>query len=247
MKVAQTDNYPEYGRPSPRVTENWLNHHLQRGTEWGSFYVMLEKLSSYSAEKETILIFFPVLLTVSKGIKNKRELLLFPKLWTSGYSFLLISKGCHVAIWDGASSHLEAWQVYLMFSYVKRCDLRIALHVFHADKLFLDDTVWVWDDQHRFKDLTIWSWAGGTVRETCGSFTRCSLAAGSGSVGAGFEFWSCFLSSFCFLIVDTMWLTHLLSCLPYHNGPYPLKLWVQISPFPLSCFLLGIEPYQARK
>lgn len=75
MEEAQTDNYPDYGRPSPRVTENGLNRHLRRGTKWGSFYVMLEKPSSYSSGRETLLISLPVLLTISIGMKGKRYLL----------------------------------------------------------------------------------------------------------------------------------------------------------------------------
>lgn len=86
MEEAQSDNYPDYGRPSPRVTENWLNSHLHRSTKWGSFYVMPEKPSSYSAGRETLLISLPVLLTISIAMKGKRYLLLFAELWTSSYS-----------------------------------------------------------------------------------------------------------------------------------------------------------------
>lgn len=86
MEEAQSDNYPDYGRPSPRVTENWLNRHLWRGTKWGSFHIMLEKPFSYSSGRETLLISLPVLLTISIGMKGNRYLLLFAELWISGYS-----------------------------------------------------------------------------------------------------------------------------------------------------------------
>lgn len=76
----------------------------------------------------SMFVFPPVQLIVSKGMRGKRELLLFSELWPSGYykyrqleiittSFLFSSESWHAEIWASGFVFRSLAGVFRIFSY----------------------------------------------------------------------------------------------------------------------------------
>lgn len=184
MKETQSDNYPEYGRPSLRVTENWLNHRLQRDSKVGIFLCPDgKKALPIFSRRETLLVFFPGLLSLPKN--DGRESCCFmlnyghlaiPSADIITAPFLLTSKGWHAAIWADGFAFESLADVFNIFLYQEVSPQNSPACVC-ADKRFLDYAGWVWNAPCRFMDLNTWPWVGGTVWEVCGTFTGWSPAA----------------------------------------------------------------------
>lgn len=178
-------------RQLPRVwqafsSSNWelaeppLTERLKSGDLFMSRW---KKALPIFSRRETLLVFFPGLLSLPKN--DGRESCCFmlnyghlaiPSADIITAPFLLTSKGWHAAIWADGFAFESLADVFNIFLYQEVSPQNSPACVC-ADKRFLDYAGWVWNAPCRFMDLNTWPWVGGTVWEVCGTFTGWSPAA----------------------------------------------------------------------